>query len=104
MSESTASADPAASSVPGGSEPETRLTKEPPAGRLVDTSPMRLKVAEAPLARLMPVHSNWLVPRSTNVVPPIELTALRARNPPVRVSATVAFVAGDGPWLVSVMV
>ena len=68
------------------------------------TVPMREKVAVPPLARSMPLHSNWSVPTLENVVPPTELVANSAVNPLLSVSTTVALVAADGPWLVRVIV
>ena len=80
------------------------LTNALPAVRAEGSVPVRLSVALAPLARLTPVHWNWPPPRSVNVVPPMELTSKSAPKPPLKVSVTVAFVAADGPLLVSVIV
>ena len=103
-SESTALEEASVSTWPAADEAVARFTKALPAVSPVDMSPMMLKVALAPLARLMPVQANWPGASSSNVVPPIELTAESATNPPSTASETVALVAGDGPLLVSVMV
>ena len=75
-----------------------------PAVSVDDTVPMRLNVAVAPLARLMPVHSNWSFRKVDEARPTDGADREQAVNPPLSVSATVALVAGEGPLLVSVIV
>ena len=104
VSESTAFADTSVSTWPGGSETPAMSMKALPEASVDESIPMRVKVAEAPLARLTPVHSNWPEPSSAKLVPSTELVALSAVNPPLSVSATAALVTADGPWLVSVIV
>ena len=103
VSESTAFAATSVSTWPGGSETPAMSTNALPAASVDESIPIRVKVAEAPLARLTPVHSNWPCPvlRGWSRRPSGRVNGV---NPPLSVSVTAALVTADGPWLVSVIV